>query len=822
MPAISSSYVAPEPNWQFALFAASSITSDKSEWAQETVLRIAHAVLADPKLDPSYHQAAAILLERVGNRMSIRLAQEREMLDGAQYLSHQGPLVLDVIRKRLELSIDRADSTSFSANAFQREFWTSAQHNRWISVSAPTSAGKSRIVREWFKEAANTSSRFRGVYLVPTRALIEEVSLDLRSEFGDSATIHTLPWDDSLGQSSRELYVLTQERLHLMQQLDDTFTADLLFVDEAHKFGDGQRGVLLQQVVEEAVSRGGDKMQTIFASPLASNPEILLQNKPVDLKAKSIVSSAVTVNQNLLWVNPVAGTPRKWRAELLRGGTPLDIGEFTLSANPDTMSKSLALVALSLGGEANGNIVYVNSASEAEKVALLIAQGVDPAGVPAASQALAELQELVAATVHGKYALVETLGAGVAFHYGNMPMIIKLHIEKLFREGIIKYLICTSTLLEGVNLPCQNLFVMGPRKGSGNPMILADFWNLAGRAGRWGKEFQGNVICLRTRQAKLWPNLPTVRTRQPIQRAVDETLAHADTLSAFIRHTGPKLANDSGLPLESVFSYLATQQNNGRLLSQRPGALSPQDLEGVEGEVRTVLQQLEVPPRLISRHAGISPRAMSDLGKFLSTSTMSASQLRLAYPHEPQAQAAYKSALQLCDEHLGAALGGDSRQWQIAFLLVDWMRGQPLARLIDKRYQYLRTRPGLPPKLAQVIRETMSDVEQIARFKAPKYLACYADIVLEHVGPADEASTSPDVTMMLELGVSSRTQVSLMSLGLTRGATIGIAAQILPDDFTPSQARVWLDAADIDALPLPILVKREIEMLRSTFPKQSD
>ncbi len=55
-------------------------------------------------------------------------------------------------------------------------------------------------------------------------------------------------------------------------------------------------------------------------------------------------------------------------------------------------------------------------------------------------------------------------------------------VERLFREGEVRYLVCTSTLLEGVNLPCQNLFVRAPRKGNNNLMSASDFWNLA--AGR--------------------------------------------------------------------------------------------------------------------------------------------------------------------------------------------------------------------------------------------------------------------------------------------------------------------------------------------------
>src|SRR5690606_17490727 len=109
---------------------------------------------------------------------------------------------------------------------------------------------------------------------------------------------------------------------------------------------------------------------------------------------------------------------------------------------------------------------------------------------------LMALSELAERAVHRKFALTQTVQHGVAFHYGGLPLLLRLEIERCFKEGHLKYLICTSTLVEGVNLPCRNLFVRAPRRGSGHPMTMPDFWNLAGRAGRLGFEFQGNVICI--------------------------------------------------------------------------------------------------------------------------------------------------------------------------------------------------------------------------------------------------------------------------------------------------------------------------------------
>src|SRR6185437_13316253 len=147
--------------------------------------------------------------------------------------------------------IPLASGGAISANSFQRDFWNAAATYQWLSVSAPTSAGKSYIVKRWFEETIALAEKFRGVYLVPTRALIEEVTGDLREHFDVEISVFALPWDAEINTGPKEIYVLTQERMHLLQQRFPDLVTDLLFVDEAQKFGDGSRGVLLQRVLDE-------------------------------------------------------------------------------------------------------------------------------------------------------------------------------------------------------------------------------------------------------------------------------------------------------------------------------------------------------------------------------------------------------------------------------------------------------------------------------------------------------------------------------------------------------------------------------------------
>ena len=77
-----------------------------------------------------------------------------------------------------------------------------------------------------------------------------------------------------------------------------------------------------------------------------------------------------------------------------------------------------------------------------------------------------------------------------------MPQLIRNLVENLYKAGTVKYMFCTSTLLEGVNMPTKNLFIIDNKKHRG-VLKPIDFWNLAGRAGRMAKELQGNIYCIK-------------------------------------------------------------------------------------------------------------------------------------------------------------------------------------------------------------------------------------------------------------------------------------------------------------------------------------
>ena len=266
-------------------------------------------------------------------------------------------------------------------------------------------------------------------------------------------------------------------------------------------------------------------------------------------------SDSPTVIQNLIIAEQAPRKPKLWNLSLRHGDALLPIGQLNLASAPGGVTKKLAFIAAAVG-ERGGTLVYANKAGQAEDIAALISQLIPPVDGP--DKELSELAALARKGVHPNFALASLVEKGVAFHYGNMPSLIRLEVERLFRSGKIRFLVCTSTLIEGVNLSCRTIVVRGPRKGVGHPMEPHDFWNLAGRAGRWGNEFQGNIVCIDPDDNDAWPTGVPVRSRYPIKRESDAVLESGDGIVGYLdqRADTPLVQISETGKYEQVGAYL--------------------------------------------------------------------------------------------------------------------------------------------------------------------------------------------------------------------------------------------------------------------------
>jgi hypothetical protein len=102
-----------------------------------------------------------------------------------------------------------------------------------------------------------------------------------------------------------------------------------------------------------------------------------------------------------------------------------------------------------------------------------------------------------------KHPLTRGLHYGVGLHYGPLPDPVRQAVEDDFRSGNIKILVSTNTLGQGVNMPVKTAIIYSleriywdeeSKKQVHQPIKKRDFWNICGRAGRAGKETEGQII----------------------------------------------------------------------------------------------------------------------------------------------------------------------------------------------------------------------------------------------------------------------------------------------------------------------------------------
>ena len=99
--------------------------------------------------------------------------------------------------------------------------------------------------------------------------------------------------------------------------------------------------------------------------------------------------------------------------------------------------------------------------------------------------------------------MIKALQRGVIYHHGAVPEPIRLYVEKLYAEiESIQYVVTSSTLLEGVNLPADKMFLLDNKKGNGN-LNPSDFKNLIGRVCRFSQIFHPETGDL----SKLMPSI---------------------------------------------------------------------------------------------------------------------------------------------------------------------------------------------------------------------------------------------------------------------------------------------------------------------------
>ena len=808
-------------DWNYLITCASLFAQSNDGKILDMAYRICQTCISQQDVPTEFRSACAAIFDFLTNSPAIALAKKREYICDDYLSDIPIQCAIDVKRKQFSNTINDGENFIF-LNDFQKKVYDSFDNTRFLSVSAPTSAGKSFILLQMIKEYIFSNPLAKIAYIVPTRALIQQVELDIRSIVKKNnlvADVSSIPVKPDTWETMASVMVFTQERLQWIVSEFTEMVFDFIIVDEAQKIGDGSRGILLQQVLQQVASK--QETRFIFASPMSENPSTLLKivnySDELSAQSKQVVSEIATVNQNLIWIYKDGSRTVKWQMDLLSNGKRINLGYIETDRITKT-SMRLPVLAFAISGSKKGNLVYCNGAAEAEKTAIqLMSLILDKTPEFEVSARVNELIKLVKKTIHPNYALVEVLKAGVAFHYGNMPLSIRNEIEDLFKSGDISFLVCTSTLVEGVNLPAKTIYIRGPQKGKNNPMNEIDFWNLAGRAGRQGKEFQGNIICLDATDESVWKNgTPFERKKYLIKGSIDSIVeTKSQELINYINAQNETINKDAQLDYSYTYFLSTYFQYEGISKSPLIKLYGEDFCELIDSTFENALKNIEIPSSILSRNQGVNPLAQQKLLEYFRSSNKCAEELIPPYPEDDDAQDKYMHIIGRISQYIT----GDSYKLNMSrsILVTGWMRGYGLARIIKDNIKWNKDH-NTNKKLATIIRDTMGEIEGFARFRFLKYTTCYLDVLkyyFECTNNTDAIEQIPQISLWLEFGASKSTQIALMSMGFTRTAALELSDLMVADDYDKAKCINWFSKNNVHSMDISPTILQEVDRILS-------
>ena len=602
---------------------------------------------------------------------------------------------------------------------------------------------------------------------------------------------------------------MTQERVQLCLNMHEDFRAQLVVVDEAHNIADGGRGVLLQWVVDDLLRREPTS-QVLFASPLVRNLELFKHLFGLE-NFTAMPSAEPTVAQTFIQIDVSPGKAGRIRLVNLGDGSAEgeQLAELELNQPLGSRKDKLVQIAARLG-HGKLNIVYANGAAEAEKVAVQLADYFSDREPSGAQKALAEL---VREAIHSDFPLAHCVERGIGYHYSDIPTVVRRAVETAAEKGDIDFIVCTSTLLQGVNLPAKNIFMVGPTKGKGKPLQSTDFWNLAGRAGRLGREFQGTIFLIAYQD---WEQKPLSGPKDGILVSALEQSATDERPKLLAVVNGDALADDPDV--ETAFSRLLTDLRDGCL----PDTLARIGIQGggaaeLTNALASAATAATLPNLVVRQTPSISAHKQQSLYEELlralkAHGERAVAQLTPRHPQDALAWESYAAILERCRRLL---LGVKDRKHTLhALLAVWWARGRPLPQIVQERLNRL----SAGGDRASNMRDTLKLVEHDIRFTTVRLFGCYTVLLVEalkETGFERYVSNVPALGLYLEVGAFTRTMISLMSLGLSRVAAGKLTDAAANKNMDLETAREWLRGAPLGAIGLSQLIRDEVERVRA-------
>lgn len=459
-------------------------------------------------------------------------------------------------------------------------------------VQMPASAGKTRATELVLRSAFLSSRTNLAVVVAPFRALCQEIANDLQMTFADDAyevnqlsdAIQSdykseLPeFFEIASEPTPHVVVLTPEKLLYVLRQEPQFVErlGLIVYDEGHQFDTGTRGVTYELLLTSIKRLLPPGAQTVLISAVIQNAPIMARWLLAD--ETKVVSDHALQTRRLV---AFASLPRRKAGQLqfsagVNGEQKFYVPRVIVKEKlkrfpreridryfPTDESSSIALY-LGLRLAHNGGVaIYSRTRASAAKIVRTAVEETFAREVslpaPAQSSDVDELQRfkrLFEENFGNASYLTRGVELGLFAHHGNTPHGIRLAIEHAMRKDLIRLIVCTSTLAQGVNLPIRYLLITSPMQGR-EAIKARDFHNLMGRAGRAGMYGEGTVVFTNHR---LYDERTTERRRWSAVLQLIRPESAEPTGSTLLALLEPMRSDSGALPIGNPTPHqIATQ-----------------------------------------------------------------------------------------------------------------------------------------------------------------------------------------------------------------------------------------------------------------------
>ncbi len=405
-------------------------------------------------------------------------------------------------------------------------------------IRMPTSSGKTRVAEMAILGALEAQPGAKCVYIAPYRALSDEVHRCLSGTLGRmgcrvTGAVGSYDTDEfrSFLQDQSSVLVGTPEKIDLLLRTQPAFfdNVGLVVLDEAHIVDDRERGprceLLLTRLKRRLLQRGTRFLclsavmpnPADFAQWLCDAPDrvVATEWRPARQRLAKLYWTRDTARAD--YVGETGGelqfVPRLLSRRSLRDYTPKIGREKTVTfPRRNHKSETAAELALKLCHE-GPTLVFCAQTQWVKSTAEALLRGLQlyaQSGVrePDELAPLGDAESLSTALewLGESHPLVPCLRRRIGMHYRNLPESVKQAIEDDFRRGVLRVLVSTNTLGQGVNLPVRHVIVHSVSRwiegrteedqGRSESIKVRDYWNICGRAGRAGNETEGQIFHL--------------------------------------------------------------------------------------------------------------------------------------------------------------------------------------------------------------------------------------------------------------------------------------------------------------------------------------